>query len=176
MTAVFSRADSLLPIVFIGPMAAGKTRIGRRVARGLNVPFIDTDKRIVASYGPITEIFAREGEEYFRIVEREAVDWALGEPAVVSLGGGAVLHADTQADLTNATVVYLSVTTAAVRARLGGSKRPLLAGGIADWERIYNLRRPTYEALATIRLDTSNRPISGIADEIVNWVQERNDD
>ncbi|TFD62963.1 shikimate kinase [Cryobacterium suzukii] len=165
-----------MPIVFIGPMAAGKTKIGRRVARGLNVPFIDTDKRIVESYGPIGEIFAREGEEYFRIIEREAVDWALGEPAVVSLGGGAVLNVDTQSDLENATVVYLSVTTAAVQARLGGGRRPLLAGGITDWERIYNVRRPTYEALATICLDTSNRPISGIADEIVNWVQERNDE
>lgn len=168
--------NSLLPIVFIGPMAAGKTKIGRRVARGLSVPFIDTDKRIVETYGPIPEIFVREGEEYFRIIEREAVDWALGEPAIVSLGGGAVLHADTQADLQDATVVYLSVTPAAVQARLGGSKRPLLTGGIADWERIFDLRRPTYEALATIRLDTSNRPISGIADEIVNWIQERNDE
>jgi shikimate kinase len=168
--------NALLPIVFIGPMAAGKTRIGRRVARDLNLPFIDTDKRIVESYGPIAEIFAREGEEYFRIVEREAVDWALGEPAVISLGGGAVLNAETQSDLESATVVYLSVTRAAVQARLGGSKRPLLAGGIGDWERIYNLRRPIYEALATIGLDTSNRPITGIADEIVNWVQERNDD
>ncbi|WP_233201829.1 shikimate kinase [Cryobacterium sp. Y11] len=168
--------NTMLPIVFIGPMAAGKTRIGRRVARDLNLPFIDTDKRIVESYGPISEIFAREGEEYFRIIEREAVDGALGEPAVISLGGGAVLHAETQADLESVTVIYLSVTRAAVEARLGGNKRPLLAGGITDWERIYNLRRPTYEALATIRLDTSNRPITGIADEIVNWVQERNDD
>ncbi|WP_233200961.1 shikimate kinase [Cryobacterium sp. M15] len=173
---MLSLRNSLLPIVFIGPMAAGKTKIGRRVARGLDVPFIDTDKRIVERYGPIGEIFAREGEEYFRIIEREAVDWALGEPAIVSLGGGAVLNADTQSDLENATVVYLSVTTAAVQARLGGGKRPLLAGGIADWERIYNVRRSTYEALATIHLDTSNRPISGIADEIVNWVQERNDE
>jgi shikimate kinase len=168
--------SALLPIVFIGPMAAGKSKIGRRVARSLNVPFIDTDKRIVETYGPISEIFAREGEEYFRIIEREAVDWALGEPAVVALGGGAMLHADTQDDLRDATVVYLSVTAAAVQARLGGSKRPLLESGISDWERIHNLRRPTYESLATIRFDTSNRPISGIADEIVNWVQERNDD
>ncbi|WP_241989212.1 shikimate kinase [Cryobacterium serini] len=173
---MLSLRNSLLPIVFIGPMAAGKTKIGRRVARGLNVPFIDTDKRIVERYGPIGEIFAREGEEYFRIIEREAVDWALGEPAIVSLGGGAVLNADTQSDLEDATVVYLSVATAAVQARLGGSKRPLLAGGITDWERIYNIRRPIYEGLATICLDTSNRPISGIADEIVNWVQERNDE
>ncbi len=167
---------SLLPIVFIGPMAAGKSKIGRRVARGLDVPFIDTDRRIVETYGPVAEIFAREGEEYFRIVEREAVDWALNEPGVVSLGGGAILDGNTQDDLENVTVIYLSVSVAAVQARLGGSKRPLLAGGVADWERIYNQRRPIYERLATLQVDTSNRPISGIADEIVNWVQERNDD
>jgi shikimate kinase len=168
--------NTLLPIVFIGPMAAGKSKVGRRVARALNLPFIDTDQRIVETYGPIAEIFAREGEEYFRIVEREVVDSALNEPTVISLGGGAVVNPDTQADLAELTVVYLSVTKSAVEARLSGSKRPLLAGGIADWERIYNDRRPTYEALATIRVDTSNRPINVVAGEIVKRIQERNDD
>ena len=49
----------LFPLVFIGPMAAGKTKVGKLVARQLEVPFIDTDKRIVAAYGPIATIFER---------------------------------------------------------------------------------------------------------------------
>jgi len=164
---------SIYPLVFIGPMAAGKSKIGRRVARGLSVPFVDTDKLIVARYGPISEIFAREGEDYFRVIERGIVADALLEPGVVSLGGGAVLDPATQADLAEHTVVYLSVDTRAAGKRIGGKKRPLLSGGIADWERIFTQRRPIYEALASIHFDTSHRPISSIADEIVTWVRKR---
>lgn len=162
----------LFPLVFIGPMAAGKTKIGRRVARALELPFVDTDKRIVAVHGPIPEIFAREGEDYFRVIEREAVAEALGEEAVVSLGGGAVLNPETQTDLARCNVVYLSVNAAAAKTRIGGRKRPLLRNGIADWQRIYDERRPIYEALASIRFDTSNRPVDSIADDIVTWVRE----
>jgi shikimate kinase len=162
----------LFPLVFIGPMASGKTKIGKRVARALDAPFIDTDKRIVASYGPISEIFAREGEDYFRVLEREAVSDALGTESVVSLGGGAVLHPGTQADLAECTVIYLSTTAAAVKNRIRGPKRPLLKDGVSDWQRIYDQRRPTYEALAGIRFDSSTRPVDRIAGDIVNWVNQ----
>jgi shikimate kinase len=158
------------PLVFIGPMAAGKTKIGKLVAQALDAPFIDTDKRVVAAYGPIAEIFAREGEDYFRVVEREAVAEALGAEAVVSLGGGAVLHPDTQAELAGCAVVYLSVRADAVNDRIRGAKRPLLKAGIEDWQRIYDARRPIYEALAGIRFDTSDRPIAAIADDVVAWI------
>jgi len=161
------------PLVFIGPMAAGKSKIGKRVARGLGVPFVDTDKVIAARYGPISEIFAREGEDYFRVIERTVVAEALLAPSVVSLGGGAVLDADTQSDLAEHTVIYLSVNAKAVAKRIGGAKRPLIAGGITDWQRIFDQRRPLYERLASIHFDTSHRPIGGIADEIVAWVRKR---
>jgi shikimate kinase len=163
----------LFPLIFIGPMAAGKTKIGKKVARALRVPFIDTDKRIVAEHGPIAEIFAREGEDSFRVLERAAVVDALGEHAVVSLGGGAVLDAGTQADLGRCTVVYLSLTAAAAADRIGGTKRPLLREGVGAWGRIFEERRPIYEALASIRFDTSKRPVDRIADDIVNWVREK---
>ncbi|MFO7690933.1 MAG: shikimate kinase [Cryobacterium sp.] len=165
------------PIVFIGPMAAGKSKIGKRVARALGLAFSDTDKLVVAEHGPIPEIFLREGEAYFRQVERDAVVQALQEGSVVSLGGGAVLDEDTQADLARATVVFLTVRASAVEARIGGARRPLLsagpAGGLGDWQRIYDERRPTYERLAHIRFDTSNRPIDSIVDEIVTWLREK---
>jgi shikimate kinase len=160
------------PLVFIGPMAAGKTKIGKRVARQLEVPFIDTDKRIAAAYGPISDLFAREGEDYFRVLEREAVVEALGEEAVISLGGGAVLNADTRADLAGCTVVFLSVTADAVASRIGNGKRPLLKNGVADWQRIYDARLPLYRELATVQFDTSKRPIEAIAADIVAWVRE----
>ncbi|MCU1443429.1 MAG: shikimate kinase [Cryobacterium sp.] len=164
---------ALFPLVFIGPMAAGKTKIGKRVARALAIPFIDTDKRIVAAYGPIADLFEREGEDYFRVLEREAVVEALREEAVVSLGGGAVLNPHTRADLADCSVVFLSTTLDAVRSRIHGGKRPLLKNGIENWQRIFDERLPIYESLASIRIDTSKRPIDAIAADIVTWVREK---
>ncbi|MCI2958879.1 shikimate kinase [Agromyces atrinae] len=162
-----------LPLVFIGPMAAGKSKIGRRVARGLGVPFIDTDQRIVAQHGPIEQIFTRDGEERFREIEREVVAAALEEQAVVSLGGGAVLDVDTQAELAGASVVYVTVSAAAVAERLAGTDRPLVAGdGVAAWERIFTARRPIYERLATLTIDSSRTPMMRLVDDVVAWHKE----
>jgi len=168
-------ADSpLYPLVFIGPMASGKSKIGRRVARTLRVPFIDTDKDIVAAHGPIPEIFASAGEEHFRALERAAVAAALQrQRAIVSLGGGAVLDPATRADLRHATVISLTTTADAVRNRTKNAKRPLLAAGPDAWQRIYDERRPLYEALASIHFDTSTRPVDAIAADIVKWVREQ---
>ncbi|WP_196832735.1 shikimate kinase [Mycetocola sp. CAN_C7] len=152
-------------------MGAGKTKIGRRVSRTLQVPFIDTDKRIVAEHGAITGIFAERGEPEFRRLEREAVSAALQEPAIVSLGGGAVLDPATQQDLAGHTVVLLTVSAQAVAARIRTDKRPLLANGTGDWQRIYDERRPIYERLATITFDTSSEPIERIADRIAAWAE-----
>lgn len=160
-----------LPLVLIGPMGAGKTKIGRRVAKSLDVPFIDTDKRIVAEHGPITEIFAEHGEEAFRKLERDAVAAALAEPAVVSLGGGAVLDAETRNDLAGCTVVLLTITGEAVAARIKTDKRPLLKNGTGEWQRIYDERRAIYEGLATITFDTSTQPIEDIAERIADWAR-----
>ncbi|MET1019670.1 MAG: shikimate kinase [Microterricola sp.] len=171
----------LLPLVFIGPMAAGKSKIGRLVARRLVVPFIDTDKVIAATHGPIPEIFAVQGEAAFRAFERDAVADALRGDAVVSLGGGAVLHPETRLALAEHTVVLLTVTRDAVAKRLVGSGRPLLgsagenseADAVERWAAIADARMPIYEALATETFDTSARPITQIADDIVTWARER---
>lgn len=164
-------ADGRLPLVFIGPMGAGKTRIGRRVARELSVPFIDTDARVVADHGPITAIFETHGEEHFRSLEREAVADALRERAVVSLGGGAVLDPRTRERLSRHAVVFLDVTADAVLARMKTSTRPLLRDGPDAWQRIYDERRALYDALATVVFDTSRRPITRIAAEIADWAR-----
>lgn len=156
-----------LPIVLIGPMGAGKSRVGQRLAASVGAPFIDTDVRIAERYGPIEEIFEREGEEYFRIVEREVVAEALREEAVISLGGGAVLHPDTREDLAGLPVVWLRVSPDAVAARLTGGNRPLLAeGGLATWTAILEARRPLYESLADYSIDTSRRSVARIVDDI----------
>jgi len=162
-----------LPVVLIGPMGSGKTKVGRRVARTLGVPFVDTDKRVVAQHGPITDIFREHGEGFFRRLEREAVSQALTEKAVVSLGGGAILDEDTQNDLRQHPVVLLTVTAEAVAARISTDARPLLADGIENWQRIYDERAHIYESLASVTFDTSTGPIMQIADRIATWAKEK---
>lgn len=156
-----------LPIVLIGPMGAGKSRVGQRLASTLGVPFIDTDARIVERHGPIEHIFEQQGEARFRDLEREVVAEALREPAVVSLGGGAVLHPGTRDDLAGQRVVWLRVSPEAVEPRLSGGGRPLLAdGGLERWKAILEERTPVYRALAELDIDTSRRSVARIVEEI----------
>jgi len=156
-----------LPIVLVGPMGSGKSRVGQRLANDAGAPFVDTDARIAERYGPIEEIFDREGEEYFRIVEREVVAEALRQEAVISLGGGAVLHPDTRDDLATLPVVWLQVSREAVAPRLAGGNRPLIAaGGIDAWAAILEARRPLYEQVADLAVDTSRRSVARIVDDI----------
>lgn len=160
------------PVVFIGPMAAGKTKVGKRVARLLGVGFTDTDKVIAAEHGPIPQIFAECGEPAFRALERAAVVAALASDDVVSFGGGAVLDPATRDDLGDHTVVYLSVSPEAVAARLVDSSRPLVRdGGVAEWQRILDQRRSIYESLADLIVDTSAGRFDDVAEEVVAWLR-----
>lgn len=161
-----------LTLVLIGPMGAGKTSVGRQVAKRLGVTFIDTDRRIAAEHGPIAEIFSEHGEEHFRALETAAVATALGEGGVISVGGGAVTSAQTRDLLRQHPVAFLAVTAEAVSARIRSGARPLLAGDddpLERWKTIYEQRRGWYDELATETFDTSRRPMQRIADEIASW-------
>ncbi len=162
-----------LTVVLVGPMGAGKTSVGRRVAKQLGVAFIDTDRRIVSEHGAIAAIFSEHGEAHFRDLERSAVRDAISEGGVVSLGGGAVTDAATRALLREHPVVYLSVTPEAVAERITGAARPLLNVENEDplerWSRILAERSGWYEEVATVVFDTSRRPMSRIAQEIADW-------
>lgn len=165
--------DPKMTLVLVGPMGAGKTSVGRRVARELRVPFIDTDRRIVEAHGPIAEIFRDQGEAQFRAWEHETVAAAVAEGGVVSLGGGAVTHAATLALLETQPVAFLAVSREAVADRITGHARPLLntvdEDPLDSWTRIFEERRDLYEQVATITFDTSRRPMSRIAQEIAEW-------
>ncbi|MCU1544574.1 MAG: shikimate kinase [Microbacteriaceae bacterium] len=158
-------------VVLIGAPGAGKTRLGKRIAKLLDVPFIDTDKRIVAQHGPIPAIFSEHGEARFRELEREQVIRALGERAVVALGGGAVLDPSTQADLVEHRVAQLSVSAEAVERRITGDKRPLV-NGVAAWSALVEKRKPIYDRLARRTFDTSRMPLDTIAADLVTWIRE----
>lgn len=158
-------------LVLIGPMGAGKTSIGRRVAKTLGVPFFDSDIAISREHGPIDRIFADQGEAAFRALERDAVRRGLETAGVVSLGGGAVLDSDTQRDLAAHRVVLLTVEPRVVAARVRESSRPLLQGddAAARWSEIYEARRGVYERLADATFDTSHGPLQAVVEAIAAW-------
>jgi shikimate kinase len=160
-------------LVLIGPMGAGKTSVGRRVARALGETFSDTDKIVVRDHGPIRDLFLAHGEAHFRAVERDAVAEALDRGGVVALGGGAVLDPVTRERLTHHHVVLLTVAPHVVASRIHGDERPLLGGEdpAERWLRIYEERRPIYEAAADIAFDTSSGPLAGVVDDIVAWAR-----
>jgi shikimate kinase len=170
-----SRNPPTSAIVLIGPMGAGKTSIGRRVARALECTFADTDKIVVRDHGPIPDLFARDGEAHFRELERAAVLEALAQGGVVALGGGAILDAATRADLAAHRVVFLTVSAHIVSARIQGGDRPLLADDdpVARWQRIFAERRGLYEEVADLTLDTSVGPLSAVVAQIVDWARDQ---
>lgn len=161
-------------VVLIGPPAAGKTRVGKRLGRLFDAPVIDTDTMIATEHGPIPEIFATQGEAAFRAVEADAVARALQQPGViVSLGGGAVMTPSVAAALAGRPVVLLTITPEAAAARLDPETRPLVRDGIGAWVELVQGRMPMYLSLAAATWDTSSRPIDHIAAEIAEWVRER---
>ncbi len=127
---------------------------------------------IVAEHGSIAQIFDEFGEPHFRQLERQAVERALAEHAVVTLGGGAVLDEQTQADLAGVPVVQLTVSPEAVERRISGGKRPLVKDGIGAWIALVERRQPIYDRLSRLTIDTSEVALDDVAGRIVAWLKE----
>lgn len=164
--------------VLIGFMGAGKSTVGVALADLLGVGFCDTDHEIVARAGrSVAEIFAEDGEQFFRELEAQVVSDVLAtHPGVVALGGGAVMTPAVRAVLTGHRVVHLAVTPEAGFARVRSSQRPLLrpgpAGGSAEatpedrYRALLAERAATYHQVADITTDTTGRAPAALADEI----------
>ncbi|NHI17119.1 shikimate kinase [Microbacterium excoecariae] len=162
-------------VVLIGPMGAGKSSIGRRIAKRLGLPFTDTDAMVVREYGPIADLFATRGEATFRAIEADAVRRALAGGGVVALGGGAVLAPETRSALGDHLVIHLTVDERTVASRIRGAKRPLLNAGdpLAEWRRIAAERAPVYAALAHVTYDTSQGPLRDVVERAAEWAAPR---
>lgn len=157
-------------LVLVGPPGAGKTTVGRLVAKQLGVGFRDTDADVERVAGkPISEIFVDDGEPAFRALERAAVATALAEhDGVLALGGGAVVDAATRALLRGHQVVFLDVGLADAVARVGLNRdRPLLLDSPrAQLKRLLDERRPHYLEVAAVVVDTASQPPETIAQEV----------
>lgn len=162
--------------VLVGLPGAGKSTIGRRLAKALGVEMLDTDAAIEARTGrSIADIFATDGEQEFRRIEEEVVRAALDEhDGVLSLGGGAVTSPGVCDALAGHTVVFLEISAAEGVRRTGGSTvRPLLAGpGRAEKFRALMAQRvPLYRRLATIRVNTNRRNPGAVVRYIVSRLE-----
>lgn len=157
--------ESAPNLVLIGPMGAGKTSIGRRLAERYGLAFVDADREIEARTGaPVATLFECEGEAGFRDRERAVLAELLtADGAVIATGGGAVLDAGTRRLLRErGFVVHLHVSVDQQLARLARDHtRPLLRGsgdGGEDREavllRLAEARESLYADTADLRFDT----------------------
>ena len=157
--------------VFNQKGGVGKTTIGKKLAKKLQVSFIDTDVLVTKRHGEISRLFAEVGEAKFREFEEACVLEAIASPAVVATGGGAILSDHTRAALSETKVVYLSTDGKHMASRLAGGNRPLLKDGLADWRRIYESRRHLYEQVADLTVDTSGVPLKVLVEDIATRLE-----
>ena len=164
-------------VTITGFMGAGKTTAGRRLARLLSIPFVDSDVEIERTYGPIPEIFERDGEAAFRERETETIaKLCEGGPLVLAVGGGAILDPANRAILRrNGCIVNLALKPETAFARVAHrAHRPLL-GAVPTLETIRALMAERAAAYAdndlSIAVDT--RSPSAIAHIIARWYKRK---
>lgn len=153
-------------------MGAGKTTVGKRLARRLGWEFYDADKEIEARCGvPITTIFDLEGEEGFRRREAQAIDDLTKMPCVVmATGGGAVMRAENREALRRGEVIYLRASVDDLWRRTRHDRsRPLLqtADPRAKLTDLLKLREPMYREVATLVVETGQQPVGTVVDQVL---------
>jgi shikimate kinase len=161
-------------ITLIGPMGAGKSSIGKRLAQQLKQPFFDSDRLIEEKTGvAISTIFDLEGEKGFRHRERKMLSGLLtdNDNAIIATGGGIVLDEENQKLLTQySIVIYLRTSVEAqINRTKHDKKRPLLQTDdrISTLQKLAEIRNPLYESLANITIDTNQQSIAISIEQII---------
>jgi len=157
----------------VGFMGAGKTSVGRALARRLDWQLVDIDELIEQRERlPVSEIFARHGEPYFRAAERDVLTAQLPtRHAVVATGGGTFVDPLNRAAINQDGVsVWLDAPLERLIARIpADGRRPLAADRVA-LERLYQARRAAYEH-AHLRLDAGRASVDALVEQLVDWLQ-----
>lgn len=166
-------------IVLVGLMGAGKTTVGRQLARRLDRPFFDSDHEIEARTGvPIPTIFEIEGESGFRKRESQVIAELLqGEGVILATGGGAVLDPDNRLCMrSRGWVVYLNVPPRQLFERTRADRnRPLLQvkDPLARLQELHTLRDPLYREVADIVVDGSRLAAGGVTQFLLKEFEKR---
>jgi shikimate kinase len=166
-------------LVLVGMMGAGKTTVGRILARRLGRAFADTDALVEARAGRrIPEIFAEDGEAAFRRLERAAIRRVASRRAqVVAIGGGALGEpVNVTALRATGELVLLDAEPAALAARAGRrpGARPLLAAAddpVATLTELQARRDRDYRAAAAHHVETGGRSPDEVADAVLEWAR-----
>ena len=154
-------------------MGAGKSAVGRQLARALHLEFVDSDDEIERRTGvDIPFIFEKEGEEGFRKREAAVIDdLTKRDNVVLATGGGAVIRDENRNHLGGrGYVIYLYTSVDQQVARTAkGRERPLLENGDRRniLEELLEKRDPLYREIADLVVDTDGRKVKSVADEIV---------
>ena len=160
-------------VFLVGLMGAGKTTIGRILARKLGLKFIDSDHEIEARTGAsIPWIFEIEGEQSFRRREADVIRELTAQQGIVlATGGGAILNPDSRAYLqARGTVIYLRASVNSILARTAHDKnRPLLqtADPRKKLEELMALRDPLYQEVAHVVIDTGRPNVQSMVQTIL---------
>ena len=150
-------------VVLIGPPGAGKSTIGKALAKEIATEFVDSDSEIERITGKkISDIFVEEGEAVFRKTEVEVVTALLdGFEGVIALGGGAPINTQIQEALTGVDypVIFIDVSISQAANRIGFNKdRPLLLiNPRQQWMNLMSERRPIYEKLASQTVNSDSQ-------------------
>ena len=176
-----SRASHRRAVALAGFMGAGKTAVGRILAQQLGWRFIDLDGQIErAAKRTIAEIFATLGESAFRELESEQLSVLLDagwkRPAVIALGGGTFAQSENVEKLRQARVpvVFLDAPLDELLRRCQADTdeaRPLLSRGREALSILHAERRPLYLA-ADVTVQTSDRSVQDVANEIGRWLKQ----
>jgi len=164
-------------IVLVGLMGAGKTSVGRRLARLLDLPFVDADKEVEKAAGcSIADIFATHGEAAFRDGERRVIARLLNDPPqILAAGGGAFMDPKTRARIkADALSVWLRADIDLLLERVGRRRdRPLLNNGDrrATLEALIEERHPVY-AEADIVIDCGRESAAATAERVRAAIHE----
>jgi shikimate kinase len=166
-------------VFLVGLMGAGKTTVGRIIARRLKLRFYDSDHEIERRCGvKIPLIFEIEGEPGFRAREQQAIaELTALQGIVLATGGGAVLDEENRRRLSaGGTVVYLQARPEDLFERVRQDRnRPLLAGtdALARLRELHVQRDPLYRAVADLVIETGTQSVQALARELVDRLEER---
>ena len=165
-------------VALIGFMGSGKTTVGKILAEKLNKQFVEMDSLIEQKAGKsIPQIFAQDSEIAFRQLEIETTKEVAGSKNhVIACGGGIVLNKINIDRLKDkAVIVYLTASPAAILKRTAAdkNKRPLLKNNKAvTIGELLKFRKPFYERMADIRINTSGLDLNSAADKIITRLKE----